>query len=70
MSKYHSRGPELDIDRIVQQEGVNRFDLIIQAAARARQIKRSNQSSDRFEHTHPVMTALLEMQEGKDKSGR
>ncbi len=66
MSKYSSRGPDLDIDKIVQDAGINRFDLIIQASARARQIKRQHQSSDRFEHTHPVMTALLEFQEDKN----
>ncbi len=67
MKRYHSRGPELDLNKIVEEAGINRFDLIIQAAARARQIRRQNQSSDRFEHTHPCMTALLEIQEGKHK---
>jgi len=67
MSKYTSRGPELDLDKTVEMSGGNRFDLIIQASARARQIKRSNQSSERFEHVHSCMTALLEIQEGKHK---
>ena len=67
MKKYESRGPTLDLDKIVQEVGINRFDLIIQASSRARQIRRLNQSSDRFEHTHPVMTALLELQEEKNK---
>ena len=67
MKRYTSRGPELDIDKTVEMSGGNRFDLIIEAAARARQIRRQNQSSDRFEHTHPCMTALLEFQEGKYK---
>ncbi len=65
--KYQSRGPELDIDKTVAESGANRFDLIIQAAARARQIRRQNMNSDRFEHTHPCMTALLEFQDGKHK---
>ena len=67
MSKYSSRGPDLDIDKVVELSGGNRFNLIIEASARARQIRRTNQSSDRFEHTHPCMTALLEYQEGKTK---
>jgi DNA-directed RNA polymerase omega subunit len=68
MNKQHqSRGPELDIDKTVELSGSNRFDLIIAASARARQIRRQNQNSDRFEHTHPCMTALLEFQEGKHK---
>lgn len=65
--KYQSRGPDLDIDKTVELSGGNRFQLIIEASARARQIRRSNQNSDRFEHTHPCMTALLEFQEGKHK---
>lgn len=67
MTKYSSRGPELDLDKTVEMSGGNRFMLIIEASARARQIKRSNQSSERFEHVHPIMTALLEVQEGKHK---
>ena len=67
MSKYQSRGPNLDLDKVVEESGGNRFQLIIEAAARARQIRNTNKSSDRFEHTHPCMTALLEIQEGKHK---
>jgi DNA-directed RNA polymerase subunit K/omega len=67
MKKYESRGPELDLDKAVELSGGNRFHLIIEASARARQIRRTNQSSDRFEHTHPCMTALLEYQEGTQK---
>ena len=65
MRNYTSRGPELDLDKAIELAGGNRFDMIIQASARARQIRRQNQSSDRFEHTHPIMTTLLEFQEGK-----
>ena len=67
MSKYSSRGPDLDVEKAVENAGGNRFSMIIEAAARARQIKRQNSHSERFEHTHPVMTALLEFQEGKHK---
>jgi DNA-directed RNA polymerase subunit K/omega len=67
MKKYESRGPDLDLDKAVELSGGNRFHLIIEASERARQIRRTNQSSDRFEHTHPCMTALLEYQEGKKK---
>jgi DNA-directed RNA polymerase subunit K/omega len=67
MSKFQSRGPSLDLDKVVQESGGNRFQLIIEASARARQIRRQNQSSERHEHIHPCMTALLEFQEGKFK---
>jgi DNA-directed RNA polymerase omega subunit len=65
--QFTSRGPDLDIDKAVELAGGNRFHLVVEAAARARQIRRQNQSSERFEHTHPCMTALLEFQEGKHK---
>lgn len=63
-SKFDSRGPSLDTDLCVANFGNNRFNMVIGAALRAKEIKRNNRESDRFEHTHPVMTALLEIQNG------
>ena len=63
-SKFLSRGPSLDMDKIVETFG-GRFDMVIGASLRAKEIKRNNRESDKFEHTHPVVTALLEIQEGK-----
>lgn len=65
VEKYQSRGPQLDTDLCVTKFGNNRFNMVIGAALRAKEIKRNNRESERFEHTHPVMTALLEVQEGK-----
>lgn len=62
--KFQSRGPQLDNDLCVAKFGNNRFNMVIGAALRAKEIKRNNKESDRFEHTHPCMTALLEIQEG------
>jgi DNA-directed RNA polymerase omega subunit len=62
--KFLSRGPSLDMDKIVEVFG-GRFDMVIGASLRAKEIKRNNKDSDKFEHTHPVVTALLEIQEGK-----
>ena len=61
---YDSRGPQLDMDKIVEQSGGNRFNLILMASARAREIRRQHASSERHEHVHPSVTALLEFQEG------
>ncbi len=63
-SKILSRGPSLDMDKIVEVFG-GRFDMVIGASLRAKEIKRNNKESLKFEHTHPVVTALLEIQEGK-----
>lgn len=62
--KYQSRGPDLDMDKCVDQAGGNRFDLVIMASARAREIKRKNADSLRHEHTHSVVTALEDFQNG------
>lgn len=63
-SKFLSRGPSLDMDQIVSVFG-NRFDMVIAASLRAKEIRRNNKESHKFEHTHPVVTALLEIQDGK-----
>lgn len=65
MSKYTSRGPDLDLEKAIENAGGNRFNLVIMASSRARAIKRQNHSSEKFEHIHTPMTALLEFQDGK-----
>jgi DNA-directed RNA polymerase omega subunit len=59
-----SRGTQVDTAKCVEKVG-NRFDLVLVAAARAREIKRRNQHSDKFEHKNSLVTALLEIQDGK-----
>jgi DNA-directed RNA polymerase omega subunit len=68
MPKSLSRSSEVDTDKCVELSGGNRFDLVIMAAARSREIKRHNKESEKHEHLHPVITALLEFQEGKISS--
>jgi DNA-directed RNA polymerase omega subunit len=63
-SKYHSRHEQLDVEKCVKQSGGNKFDLIIMAANRGREIKQQNQHSKHMEHHHGVVTALLEIQSG------
>lgn len=60
-----SRGPQIDTEKCVENVGMGRFDLVLIAAARAREIKRQNKDSDKREHVHSNITALLEIQEGK-----
>lgn len=64
-SKYHSRHEQLDVEKCVKQSGGNRFDLILMASQRGRAIKNQNQHSVHMEHHHGVVTALLEIQDGK-----
>ena len=63
--KSESRCTELDNDLCVEMAGGNRFNLVIMAAARAREIRRQNMGSDKFEHLHTPVSALLDFQTGK-----
>lgn len=58
-----SRGPEIDTEKCVTNIG-SRYDMVIIAAARAREIRRLNQHSDKREHVFSEVTALLEIQDG------
>jgi DNA-directed RNA polymerase omega subunit len=59
-----SRGPEIDTDMCVANIG-NRYNLVIVAAHRAKEIKRQHKESMKREHVHSNLTALLEIQSGK-----
>ena len=59
-----SRGPEIDTDKCVINIG-SRYDMVIIAAARAREIRIKNRNSNRREHVHSEVTALLEIQNGE-----
>jgi DNA-directed RNA polymerase subunit K/omega len=61
---YVSRGTLIDTDKCVELSGGNRFNLVIMAAARAKEIHKHHPESQRFEHTHTVVSALLDFQNG------
>lgn len=65
MGTVASRGTNIDTEKCVQQAGNKRYDLVLMAAARAREIKQRNQSSMKQEHVGAPVSALLEIQEGK-----
>ena len=60
-----SRGPLIDTEKCVRNVDGYKYDLILIAAQRAREIKRQNKGSQTYEHHFAVLTALLEIQEGK-----
>ena len=64
MPQYVSRGTLIDTDKCVKLSGGNRFNLVIMAAARSRELRRHNRESNRFEDVHTNVTALLEFQDG------
>jgi len=65
MSLVNSRGTQVDTERCVFNANGNKYDLVLMAAARAREIKRRNQGSMRQEHVGAGVTALLEIQRGE-----
>lgn len=60
----YSRGPSVNIETCVENIG-NRFMLIVVGAARVREMAYKNKHSTRFEHRHPVVTILKEIEAGK-----
>ena len=60
-----SRGPTIDTENCVKNVGGNRFNLVLIAAERAREIRRQNKDSDKREHVHSIITALTDIQEGR-----
>ena len=62
--KTLSRGTTIDTDLCVNQIG-NRYDLVIVAATRARELARRHRISERTDHINAPITALLEIQDGK-----
>ena len=59
-----SRGPNINVETCVQAAG-GRYNLVLIAAARAREIRRHNAGSDQPEHLYSVVTALQEIQNGE-----
>ena len=63
--KSLSRGSDIDTEACVENVGGNKYNLVLIAATRAREIKRQNRDSEKREHIYPTLTALEEIQQGK-----
>jgi DNA-directed RNA polymerase omega subunit len=59
-----SRGTQLNNDICVENVG-NRFDLVIVAAIRAKELARQHRHAEQTTQMNAPVTALLEIQEGK-----
>jgi len=59
-----SRGTEIDLEKCVVQAGGNRFNLVLIASERAREIRRQNRESVKREHIYSIVTALDDIQLG------
>jgi DNA-directed RNA polymerase subunit K/omega len=65
MSLSLSRGPQIDTDLCVKLSGGNRFNLVIMAAARAKEIARKHREDERMGNPNSPVSALLDFQEGR-----
>lgn len=60
-----SRGPTIDTQYCVDLVGGNRFNLVLIAATRAKEISRQHKADERHDYPHSAVSALLEVQSGK-----
>lgn len=63
--KKLSRGTSIDTELCVDNIGGNRFNLVLIAATRARELARQHRHAENKGHLNAPVTALLEIQEGK-----
>jgi hypothetical protein len=61
MKKTDSRSPQLDTEKCVRQADNYRYDLILIASERLRELKRQHKNGTRY---YTTVDALLDVQEG------
>jgi len=59
-----SRGPHIDYDKCLKNIERNRFNLILIAAARAREIVKKNRANGKVEHECTPVSALRDVEVG------
>jgi DNA-directed RNA polymerase subunit K/omega len=64
-----SRGPGIDTERCVRNAR-GQFNLILFAAARARELKQQYKNKHEYDHPSATVTALLEIQNGQVDTDR
>ena len=65
MKLTDSRGPGIDTEKCVVQAGGNRFDLVLIATVRARELSRRHKAAGLTTQVNSPVSALLDIQEGK-----
>jgi DNA-directed RNA polymerase omega subunit len=65
MIKTLSRGTTIDTEQCVENIGGNRFDLVIAASARSREISRRHRKAELTTQINAPVAALLDIQEGR-----
>ena len=65
MQLIQSRGPSIDTEKCVEQAGGNRFDLVLIASVRAKELSRRHRQAELITPLHSPVSALLDIQAGK-----
>jgi DNA-directed RNA polymerase subunit K/omega len=65
MTKTLSRSGELDIEACIKNAGGNKFNLVLMASARARELSRQHREDGKTEQFNAPVTALLEFNSGE-----
>ena len=63
--KKLSRGTFIDTEKCVSMIGGNRFDLVLIAATRARELARQHRHAENKSQLNAPVAALLDIQEGR-----
>ena len=63
--KKLSRGTSIDTEKCVEMSGGNRFDMVLIAAIRARELSRQHRHAENKGHLNAPVAALLDIQEGR-----
>jgi DNA-directed RNA polymerase omega subunit len=60
-----SRGPDIDIEKCVKMVDDNRFNLVLIASIRARELSRQHKHDEKKSQLNAPVQALLDIQEGR-----
>ena len=60
-----SRGPSIDVEKCVNMVGDNRFNLVLIASIRARELSRQHRHDENKSQLNAPVQALLDIQEGR-----
>jgi DNA-directed RNA polymerase subunit K/omega len=63
--RIDSRGSQIDTEKCVRSAGNIRFDMILLATARAREINNQKRGQTEIRHYSPIVSALLELQDNQ-----
>jgi DNA-directed RNA polymerase subunit K/omega len=63
-TKTASRGTDIDLEKCVSMTGNNRYNLVLMAAARARELVSIQRQRDWATHVNAPVQALLDVQQG------